>query len=775
MSEKIEGQIAKIHYYNSDNGYTVALFELDYRKQKNKDVKKKLFGNTINIVGYFDHQVYVQEKLILNGDFVKNKTYGLQFKFLEFERIDLNNELGIIAYLSSDLFKGVGMQTAKSIVELFGTDTIKIIKENPNCLNELKLSNKIKTTIIEGINNDEKNHDATIFFLNNGLTIEVTNRIIKAFGNNVVEKIKNDPYIIMNKIDHFGFKKNDQFAMHIGIEKNSKIRLKALTVYILNELIYATGDTYITKSDLYSKIVSYIGEEIDINRFNEILNLLHLEKKIYLETNDLVFDYKLRKQEIELANEIVLLLKGLRNPNKKIESFSEEKINKIAKNIEMTSQINFNEEQLLAIKSAFTEPIMIITGGPGTGKTTIVNAIVKMYLKLHNDSSALANKIAIIAPTGRAAKRLKETTKMPTSTIHKFLGFNGGYDFEYSKDNKTSARLIIVDEASMMDLSLCYQLVTSMHQDCRLIIVGDVDQLPAVGPGQVLKDLIDTKEIKTIRLTKIHRQAENSSIIKLAHNVNEGIIPQNLLEKHQDLLFIPTDNEHLSKLILDVYQKAIAKGKDIIKNVQILIPMYKGEFGINEINQQIQNIVNPLNERQELKIYGANYRENDKVIQLVNHADKNVMNGDIGYIQNFIYQDFKINGLTVMFDNFTVDYNLEEVEELSLAYATSVHKAQGSEFELVIMPISTKHFIMLKRKLIYTAITRAKQSLVLIGDINALQRGVRNIERNRNSILKDMIINLLHFDQSFSIIESKLDEETFGEREADLKIEDFEN
>jgi exodeoxyribonuclease V alpha subunit len=455
----------------------------------------------------------------------------------------------------------------------------------------------------------------------------------------------------------------------------------------------------------------------------------------------------------------------------------------LANEIKNESHIEFNQEQEKAILSAFTEPLVIVTGGPGTGKTTIVHAIIKLYLKLNNDSQTLANEIAILAPTGRAAKRLKETTLMNSQTIHKFLGYMGGNKFTYNKYNKTSARLIIIDEASMMDLSLAHRLFTSMHDDARVIIVGDVDQLPSVGPGQILSDLINTKEIKTIRLSKIHRQAEDSSIVKLAHNVNEGIIPENIFEKRMDRNFIQTDNEHIMPMLVDLVKRAIEKGKDIQKDIQILVPMYRGVAGINEINTQIQELVNPVNDEiNELKHLGRSFRVKDKVIQLVNRADKNIMNGDIGEVMSIKYDKSKPSGLFVMYDIGIIEYTIEELEDLALAYAVSVHKAQGSEFDIVIMPISTMHFVMLKRKLIYTAITRAKKLLILIGDVKAMQIGISKIESNRNTILKDKIIEYIsNIKQSNKDIEKviKIDDEesafdTIGEKDfGTLTFDDF--
>ena len=460
----------------------------------------------------------------------------------------------------------------------------------------------------------------------------------------------------------------------------------------------------------------------------------------------------------------------------------EKAFNKVKKN----TTIEFNTEQLIAIKSAFNEPLTIITGGPGTGKTTIVKAIINMYIELHNNQNAIIDEIALLAPTGRAAKRLKETTTLPSMTIHRFLGYQGGNIYTFNRNNPTSSKLVIIDEASMMDTVLAYRLFIALHPDARVIIVGDIDQLPSVGPGQVLKDLIDTKEIKTIRLKKIHRQAENSSIIKLAHSINEGYIPENILDKFNDRIFIQTNNELLPSMLKDLIAKTIEKGKSIEKEVQILIPMYKGDCGITSINTIVQELVNPFtDELSEVKHFGRILRVKDKVIQLVNRADKNVMNGDIGFIERITYKDNKFYKLTVAYDNLKVDYEFEELEDISLAYAISIHKSQGSEFDIVIMPITSKHFIMLKRKLIYTAITRAKKTLMLIGDVSMLRKGIYQFESARKTILKDKIIELLKNTSNTDIetkeISLQIDDsesafDTIGEKElGSFTFDDFEN
>lgn len=780
--ESISGIITRINYYNPENGYTVVILELDYKDKTIAMKKSKIVGNTIALVGYFDREPHEMEEYTFDGDFVKDRNYGLQFKFNRFERKAIKTEQGIISYLSSDMFPGIGPKIAKTIVEKLGLNCLTLIKENENVLNKVNLTDKQKTVIKTGIISDQINQETVVFFLDNGISMDMAHKIISIFGDMAKEMVLENPYILMEKIERFGFKKNDAFALKIGIKENSIVRLKALITYVLQESLYSVGNSYIAKIDLYDYTIKYLGQDIDVDVYDKVLEILSSNKKIYIDINKNIFDYKMYIQELELAVELSKILKGKRDLHQKMIKYDESDIYKNYYKIKNHSHLEFSKEQENAILSAFTEPIIIITGGPGTGKTTIVKAIIEMYLKLNKDNTTVADYIALLAPTGKAAKRLKESTQLPSMTIHKYLGYMGGNSFTYSKYNKTAAKLIIVDEASMMDLPLASRLITSMQDDARIIIVGDVDQLPSVGPGQVLKDLIDSREIKTIRLTKIHRQAENSSIIKLAHNINEGILPENIFDKLNDRVFIATDNSHLSSILVDATSRYISRGYDIKKDLQILIPMYKGDCGINEINSKIQDLVNPLkDENEQIKHYGQVFRENDKVIQLVNRAEKGIMNGDVGYIHSFIYKDLKIIGLRIAFDQNIIEYSIEELEDLSLAYAISVHKAQGGEFDIVIMPISSKHFVMLKRKLIYTAITRAKKILILIGDVQIMQQGIRKIENNRKTILKNKLIEYINSDfdemnknQSIKrIIEE--DEDELGSIFSELKESDFDN
>ena len=740
----ITGQVKNVRFFNEDNGYTIASFILSTNSFQ--ESIEYTSNRMITIVGSFDRKLGIEEELELTGNYVKNQKYGLQFSVTLFKRITPENEESIIKYLSSDIFSGIGTSTATKIVNKLGLNTIQKIIQDSSCLEGIGLSRKQIDIVKEGIIKDQVNQEALLYYLSGGLTIDIASKIINTLGVNNLELVKQNPYIIMDKVSRFGFVKNDKFAVNKGIKKDSDERLLALIFHILKETIYNFGNSYVLYSDLLSYLENYLSKEnpkLNHIQFNKLLDILQQDKKIYIEYDKeelekKVFDYTLYKQETKMSRLVSLLIKEERGNTPE---FSKELIEHHYSIIKEKKNINFSKKQEEAIISSLTKDIMIITGGPGTGKTTIIKTVLELYTRLHKEE----NDIAVLAPTGRAAKRIKETSNFDAMTIHRYLGYDGVH-FAYSSENPRSEKLVIVDESSMMDLSLFYQLITSISPNARLIIVGDVDQLPSIGPGQILKDFIDSKEIKVIRLDQIHRQAENSSIISLAHSINEGILPESILEKKQDRTFIQTDNDNLLGSLEEIVKRTINKGYDIQRDIQILIPMYKSDVGIDNVNKMIQELVNPNKglENFEYKHLNKIYRVNDKIIQLINRPEKGIMNGDIGYISSLNIENDKVVGISALFEEIKVDYTIDELEEINLAYAVTIHKAQGSEFKIVIMPISSYYYAMLKRKLIYTGITRSKEKLILLGDINMLKFAVSRVEQNRKTILKQEIKKYLN-------------------------------
>ena len=776
---KVEGTITRINYYNKVNGYGVVIISLKDEDYKIKRTKNHLIGKQLTITSSFDRQPLVDEEYSFEGNFIKDPNYGLQFKATSFTRKDIYSTEGVINYLSSPIFKNIGIKTAKIIVNALGVDAIDKIAKDKTVLEGLGINAKNIDTIYYAVLDNRINEQIIMFFLNNGLSIDLCHKIIAIFGATAIETVKEQPYILMEKLDHFGFLKNDKFALKMGIEPNSSIRLNALLLYILKELIYNKGDSFVDTHELHKQMNHYLTttNEFDLTfeNYQDILNNLAENNKVFLTTDGRVFDYDLHLKEINLAQ---IIADKLNSTSCFSELFTDEAINKAYQKIQKKLQFKLNSDQENAVINAFKEPFVIITGGPGTGKTTIIKTIVNLYTEIlsqgKSDNSTIVDSIALLAPTGRAAKRLKEVTLVNASTIHKYLGYTGDGHYAYDEENKTSEKLLIVDESSMLDLPLAYQLFSSIGSDTRCVIVGDVDQLPSVGPGQVLKDLIDSKEITTIRLTKIHRQDEGTKIIELAHDANEGLVSENIMERFNDRYLIPTDNEHLLGMVVDLVKLALSKGKNI-RDIQILAPMYRCNLGINEINDRVQNVINPKKENEDELVYGGStFRLDDKVIQLVNRSEKKIMNGDIGYVHSFLYQDGEITGMSVSFDFGIIDYTLIELEDLKLAYAISIHKAQGSEFDIVIMPLTTYYQFMFKRKLIYTGLTRAKKLLILIGDINAYRRGITRIEQNRQTILREKIKEFLNKkNQSIKIDDKKSAFSDLGEYELELTPFDF--
>ena len=731
---ELTGIITRINYYNPDNGYSVLIVTLEKENLKILETKSHLIKNKLIVVGNLDRKPILDEEYTFEGDFVRDQNYGLQFKFESFKRHNLNSVDSIIQYLSSDLFFGIGLVTARNIVKNFGTEALDIIRNNPDALKAIGIKGAAIKVLHDTITENFNSQEIVMFFINHGITMTMCHKIVASLGPNAIQIVKDNPYILMDKIERFGFMKNDAFALRLGIKKDSKERLFAVIQYVLKETIYSTGNSYVLKTDLFNRVNKFLKDTtITDVQFINTLQELKNNKKVFESNDGLIFDYGLYTKENELAGYIANKLKSSRLEY--TQSDIDEAFNKTTDAI----NIKLSDLQKIAVKSAFSEPLVIITGGPGTGKTTIVKAILNMYVQLHGGNDTVLEGVALLAPTGKASKRLSEVTNFHAQTIHKYLGYMGEGFFEYGKDYQRTDHLIIIDEASMMDLPLAYQLFSSIKTDAHVIIVGDVDQLPSVGPGQVLKDLIDSKEITTIRLNKIHRQAADSKIIQLAHNVNEGLIPENFLNKYYDRIFIPSDNDNIMNLIKEWVNLALNKGKTLNQDIQILAPMYRCKNGINELNVELQEISNPLNGNIELKFLGQNFRINDKVIQLVNRSDKGIMNGDIGIIQDFLFTNGEINGLIVKFDSGLVNYVNDELEDLKLAYAISIHKSQGSEFDIVILPLSPSYSFMFKRKLIYTAITRAKKMLILIGEANTFQRGIGLIEAQRLTILKSLI------------------------------------
>lgn len=734
--EKINGIIEKITYHNEDNGFGIVRLQLDFRDHRLSKYKSKILNEFITVTCTFSRKPLLHEKYVFSGEFITNQ-YGLQFKASQYEIEGKDTLEGVVTYLSSDFFRGIGTKIATKVFETLGPECLKLIEENKENLDQVEgLTSAQKDTIYNGIIDNEVNNKAILDLLNLGLTMDLSLKLVNQYGRETLEIIKENPYKLISEVNGIGFVKADNIAIKLGISKNSPLRIKELLMYILMQLSYSNGDCFINKEELFLHCNEVlVDEEIPHEQLEKYLITLASENRVFIDNDNDVYEYSLYQAENNICKALHNLLDYRGD-----DVFDEEKIINRLELIQKNSNIEYNPKQYEAIKKSMIEPVLIITGGPGTGKSTIVKAIINLYAELYGTDLAF-EEIKLLAPTGRAAKRLTEVTNHPAMTIHKFLGYEGHGVFQYGYGVSIPCKMVIVDEFSMVDASLCARLLSALEDNTRLVIVGDSDQLPSVGPGNVLNDLIKSKEITTVYLSKIHRQTENSSIIDLAFSVNEGEAPTNLMEKQSDRNFIKVSDNKISDVIIATIKQGLNKNMDLINDIQVLIPMYKGDLGINNINKLLQNELNPK-EDFEYPHLGRVFRLNDKVLQLVNRSEKKVMNGDVGYISYIDHDGDNFNYLIVTYDFGDVTYQKNELEDLTHAYCMSVHKAQGSEYSLVVMPFSFKYYRMLKKKIIYTGITRAKKYLIMVGDEKAFCTGIKSLDEVRKTKLSQKLQNL---------------------------------
>lgn len=738
--ENITGIIKRVIFSSKDTGYAVCSVKLDYKDPNMEKYQDILITNLLTVTCYYDRLPVMDEKYSYVGEFVDTK-YGIQLKASSFSRPDSDTLMAIVAYLSSEYFPGIGKMTATKVYETLGSDCLSKIRSDKSVLDKVEgLTIEQKETLFNTLNSNLVKEKVIVDFVQMGFTVAMAQKIQNTLKQKEIDKALKNPYYLIDKVEGIGFLKADSVALNVGIKKNDPIRLKACIVFFLNNYTYNTGNSYIEKDYLQTKVIETLNKEEEIitkDVFIEMLEELVSEERIIVDEKDYVYDISIHHAEEKLAINIVSRIQA-----ESFNEFSDEEIKIALEKVEKFNKISYSEKQTKAIIQAIKENIMIITGGPGTGKTTIVKGIIDTYARLYN-SDLIMEEVALLAPTGRAGKRLNEVTGHPAQTIHRFLGFDGKR-FSYGENNLVDSRLVIVDEMSMVDVLVASRLFSALPANTKVIIVGDVDQIPSVGPGEVLADLIKTKEITVIKLDEIHRQAKDSTIISLAHSINQGLIPENILEKQHDRTFLYIDESKVVDNIKKIIKAYIDKGFDLQKDIQVLIPMYRGNLGIDNVNNELQDYFNPLlPDQDEVVNFKQRFRINDKVIQLVNRNEEQIMNGDIGYVHSFIYTNGQITGITVQFESERVDYIKEEYDELKLAYAISIHKSQGSEFKTVIIPFSRQYNIMLQRRLYYTAITRAKNYLIMIGDYEPLRIASSSTGYPRKTKLQELIKNSL--------------------------------
>ena len=726
------GHVAAIFFQNPSNFYKVLLVKVT---ENNADYKE----SEIVVTGSFG-EIQEEESYRFYGELVNHPKYGVQLKVDSYQQEQPTSEQGLINYLSGEKFPGIGKKTAEKIVGLLGDQAIDRMLEDPVLLEQIPGLNESKRKMI--LDTVRLNHgmDQVIVGLSRyGFGSQLSFAIYQAYKNEALEIIQENP-------EGIGFKRADNIADQLGIEATSPQRYRAAVLHQIFAQSLQTGNTYIHAQDLLEQTLRLLetSRPIEIppdDLANTIIGLVE-EGKIQQEETKL-YENSLYFSEWGIANSIQRLL-----ARKKEINYPKKTVEKTLRKIEKRLGIVYGSSQEEAIKEAIHSPLFILTGGPGTGKTTVINGIVQLFAELNDldlDPAKYTEEmfpILLAAPTGRAAKRMNETTGLPSGTIHRLLGLNGREKTPSVAAKELEGGLLIVDEMSMVDTWLANTLFKSIPTNMQVIFVGDKDQLPSVGPGQVLHDLLEIEQIPKQELTEIYRQGDGSSIIPLAHAIKNGQLPADFTQNQRDRSFFACDAYKIEPLIAQIVQRAKAKGFTP-QDIQVLAPMYRGAAGIDALNKMMQEIFNPNDgTKKEVTWNETVYRIGDKVLQLVNSPEDNVFNGDMGQIVGIIpakQSEDKVDELVIQFDATEVTYKRNEWNKITLSYCCSIHKAQGSEFKMVIMPMVHQYQRMLQRNLLYTAVTRSKELLILLGESQAYQTCVTHESATRLTTLQERI------------------------------------
>jgi exodeoxyribonuclease V alpha subunit len=700
--EPLSGVVERITFHNLDNGYVV----LKVRAARQREL--------VTVVGSLS-SVVAGEYIEARGQWVTDRTHGLQFKADELRTTPPHTPEGIVKYLGSGLIKGIGPTYAKRIVEVFGEETLDVIDKSPTFLSEVKGIGPQRLERIRRSWQEQRGvRDVMVFLQSYGIGTARAVRIYKEYGDDSIEKVKSNPYRLTTDIWGVGFKTADELAMRLGLPKDSPLRAGAAIRFVLKDLStkghvgypeFAVVEETVRLTTISPEI---IRAAIETCREEDEVVRDAGENPADGTKEDWLYLKPMFLAEIGVARSMRALAEG-GHPLPAVD------VPAALAWIESKMQIELAPTQREAIEAATTEKVLVITGGPGVGKTTIVRGLIEIF-------SAKGQRVALAAPTGRAAKRLSESTGREARTIHRLLEFDPGIGrFKRDRDNPLDADLLVIDEASMVDMVLMNQLLRAVPAWCCVVFVGDVDQLPSVGPGSVLKDLIDANVVRVVRLTHIFRQAGASYIVRAAHAINAGHEPESAPNATGDFFFVEADTpEAITERIVAMLKERIPArfGLDPLRDVQVLSPMNKSELGVNLLNQKLQEVLNPpATGKKQVERFGRTFRVGDKVIQGQNNYQREVFNGDIGRVADIDPVDQE---LTVDFEGRTVPYDFNELDELSLAFACTIHKAQGSEYPAVVIPLHTQHFVMLQRNLLYTGVTRGKKLVAVVGSRKAL-------------------------------------------------------
>ncbi|KWT82472.1 SF1B family DNA helicase RecD2 [Candidatus Magnetominusculus xianensis] len=710
---EIQGQVERITYANEENAFSIV--RLSYE------------GRIITIAGNL-LSINPGEVLRLRGAWVNHPKYGQQFKVNSYQSITPATVVGIEKYLGSGLIKGIGPVLAKRLVAKFAENTLDIIEQSVERLKEVDGIGEKRVTMIKSAWEEQREIKEIMLFLqSHGVSSTYAIKIFKHYGHNSIEVVKTNPYQLATDIYGVGFITADKIAAKLGFAKDSPLRAEAGILYVLHQLA-DDGHVYYPDALLADECMKILDIEREL-----VLNAIveaALNKHIVIEGVDgakAVYLAKFYTSETSAATNLKKLLTPVTRPY----VFDEDKA---LQWVQKELSITLAENQITAVKMSFNQKVLVITGGPGTGKTTIINSIIKIYKRL-------GQRVLLAAPTGRAAKRMAETTGNDARTIHRLLDFSPKDGaFKRNDKNYLDTDLVVLDEVSMVDTILMHHFLKALPPHCTLILVGDIDQLPSVGAGSVLRDIIDSGVVAVVRLNEIFRQSQRSLIVVNAHRINSGEFPflVNDMDQNRDFYFLEMDEPEsiVERIVLLCKERIPEKFNfDPFKDIQVLTAMYKGQLGAVNLNTELQNALNPKGT--ELIRGGRVFRVGDKVMQLVNNYDKDVFNGDIGKIVSINTEDHII---TVTYDGRLTPYDYADLDEITLAYAVTVHKSQGSEYPVVIMPVHTQQYIMLQRNLLYTGVTRGKRLVILLGTKRALHISINNNKpRHRYTYLKERL------------------------------------
>ncbi|MBZ2123948.1 SF1B family DNA helicase RecD2 [Streptococcus gordonii] len=751
MEFYFSGTVERIIFENPNNFFRILLLDIEDTDAEFDDFEIIVTGTMADIMEGQDYTFW--------GTLVQHPKYGEQLKVTRYERAKPSSK-GLVKYFASDHFKGIGVKTAQKIVDLYGDNTIDQILADPNRLVSI---NGLSAVNREAFVSKLRQNYGTEMLLSKlaeyGIPNKLALQIQDTYKEETLEIVQKYPYQLVEDIQGIGFKIADQLAQQLGIESDAPERFRAGLVHTLFSQSMETGDTYIEARDLLSHTIDLLENarqvELDPSLVaDELAHLIEEDKIQNVETK--IFENSLYFAEEGIRSNLIRILeKG------KQETFDAPKLESIIEQVEQDLGICYDHIQKKAICDAINHKVFILTGGPGTGKTTVINGIIATYAALHKLDLAKKQELPILlaAPTGRAARRMNELTGLPSATIHRHLGMTGDDDTSHL-DDYLDADFIIVDEFSMVDTWLTNQLLSNISSNSKILIVGDADQLPSVSPGQVLADLLKIPLLPQTKLTKIYRQGEDSTIVTLASQIQQGILPADFTEKKADRSYFEATSEYIPDMIKKIVAAAIRSGIPA-QDVQVLAPMYRGPAGIDQINQLMQDLMNP-SEKDQLVFEAPDcqYRQGDKVIHLVNDAESNVFNGDLGYITDLLpgkYTDSKQDELTINFDGNEIVYQRSEWYKIRLAYAMSIHKSQGSEFPVVILPITRSSHRMLQRNLVYTAITRAKSKLILLGEKAAFDYAAKNTGTARKTYLIPRFSDLLEREEPAEVVTTNSD------------------